>query len=197
MKSLNARSLAYKFMVLTLFINNSWVVATFTTASPAIIQNEINAINTTNITNTITNTNDDTIIKPKTDNITTKTTINSILTTFDTLPTALPLAAEISTTTGTNKNAHQSNGNQINNENWLNHSNIKHDEEQEHGDKLGTAAPLRQDPRGSLNGCSLSEFTCINSKCIPINKYCDRTNDCGDNSDEPRFCTRKYSTHLF
>lgn len=199
MKSLNAQSLAYKFMVRTvlqiiiIFINNSWIVATVTTTGPAIIQNDINSINATNITNTFTNTND-TITKTTTDTTTTKTTIKSLLITFDALPTALPLAAEISTSTATIKNAHQLNGIQINNENWINHSEIMHDteQEQEHFDELGTAAPLRQDPLGPLNGCSLSEFTCINTKCIPINKYCDRVNDCGDNSDEPRFCTRKY-----
>lgn len=197
MKSLNARSLACKCMVRTvlqiiiILINNSWIVATVTTTGPAIIQNEISDRNATHITNT----NDRIIKATTTDTTTTKTTIKSLLTTFDILPTALPLASEISTSATHIKNAHQLNGIQINNENWHNHSNIMYDDElkreQEHGNELGTAAPLRQDPLGPLNGCSLSEFTCINSKCIPINKYCDRVNDCGDNSDEPRFCTRK------
>lgn len=40
--------------------------------------------------------------------------------------------------------------------------------------------------------CALSEFTCNNGKCVQLNKYCDNVNDCGDSSDEPRFCTRKY-----
>lgn len=53
---------------------------------------------------------------------------------------------------------------------------------------LVTPAALRS---YNTQGCTLSEFTCINLKCIPISKYCDRVNDCGDNSDEPRFCTRK------
>lgn len=39
--------------------------------------------------------------------------------------------------------------------------------------------------------CSMSEFTCTNGKCVQLNKFCDNTNDCGDGSDEPRFCTRK------
>lgn len=198
MKSPNARSLACKFMyrtvlqIIIIFINNSWIVATVTTTGPAIIQNEINPINATNVT--IPNA---TITKAATtDTTTATTTIKSLLTTFDALPTALPLAAELSTSVATIKNAHQLNGIPINNENWLNHSNVIHDEvhDREHGNELGTAAPLRQDPLGPLNGCSLSEFTCVNSKCIPINKYCDRVNDCGDNSDEPRFCTRKYSS---
>lgn len=53
---------------------------------------------------------------------------------------------------------------------------------------LVTPAALRS---YNTQGCTLSEFTCINLRCIPISKYCDRVNDCGDNSDEPRFCTRK------
>lgn len=173
--------------IIIIFIHNSWIVATVTTTGPANIQNEINVINATNITTTR-----DTILitKATTDATTTKTTIKSLLTTFDALPTALPLAAEKSTS-ATIQNAHQSDGIRINNEKWLNHRDKIHGENEEYGNELGAAAPLRQDPLGPLNGCSLSEFTCINSKCIPINKYCDRVNDCGDNSDEPRFCTRK------
>lgn len=44
----------------------------------------------------------------------------------------------------------------------------------------------------SATQCAMSEFTCTNGKCIQLNKYCDNANDCGDSSDEPRFCTRKY-----
>lgn len=40
--------------------------------------------------------------------------------------------------------------------------------------------------------CSISELTCTNGKCVPLNKYCDNINDCGDSSDEPRFCTSEY-----
>lgn len=39
--------------------------------------------------------------------------------------------------------------------------------------------------------CAMSEHTCTNGKCIPLNQYCDSVNDCGDSSDEPRFCTSK------
>uniref|UniRef100_A0A182PB73 Uncharacterized protein n=1 Tax=Anopheles epiroticus TaxID=199890 RepID=A0A182PB73_9DIPT len=39
--------------------------------------------------------------------------------------------------------------------------------------------------------CALSEHTCTNGRCIPWDKYCNNVNDCGDGSDEPRFCTRK------
>lgn len=60
------------------------------------------------------------------------------------------------------------------------------------GEILGTAAAYKLDVREPLIGCSLSEFACTNGQCIPSSKYCDRINDCHDNSDEPRFCTRKY-----
>lgn len=39
--------------------------------------------------------------------------------------------------------------------------------------------------------CAMSEYTCTNGKCIQLNQYCDNVNDCGDSSDEPRFCTSK------
>ena len=41
--------------------------------------------------------------------------------------------------------------------------------------------------------CSISEFSCANGKCISLAQFCDNNNDCGDNSDEPRFCSRKYN----
>lgn len=37
--------------------------------------------------------------------------------------------------------------------------------------------------------CSISEYTCANNKCISAAQYCDNNDDCGDASDEPRFCT--------
>lgn len=39
--------------------------------------------------------------------------------------------------------------------------------------------------------CSISEFSCANNKCISAAAYCDNRDDCGDGSDEPRFCTSK------
>lgn len=44
---------------------------------------------------------------------------------------------------------------------------------------------------GPNNQCSISEFTCSNGKCINIAQFCDNYNNCGDASDEPRFCTSK------
>ncbi|XP_037044522.1 uncharacterized protein LOC119080330 isoform X2 [Bradysia coprophila] len=43
--------------------------------------------------------------------------------------------------------------------------------------------------------CAMSEYTCTNGKCIQLNQYCDNVNDCGDSSDEPRFCTRCNRTY--
>lgn len=40
--------------------------------------------------------------------------------------------------------------------------------------------------------CAMSEFTCTNGKCVQLNKFCDNQNDCGDSSDEPRFCTSMF-----
>lgn len=51
---------------------------------------------------------------------------------------------------------------------------------------------FKNDYSGSFSKCSISEFKCDNNKCINTNEYCNQVNDCGDNSDEPRHCTRKY-----
>lgn len=66
-----------------------------------------------------------------------------------------------------------------------------------HGGILGTPAAYKLDIRDPLIGCSLSEFACKNGKCIPAFKYCDKVHDCGDNSDEPRFCTCKLAVLCF
>lgn len=65
-----------------------------------------------------------------------------------------------------------------------------------HGEILGTPAAYKLDIRDPLIGCSLSEFACKNGKCILASKFCDKINDCGDSSDEPRFCTRKTAVDL-
>lgn len=59
---------------------------------------------------------------------------------------------------------------------------------------LGTAAALKSNDGGHLGAasrCTLAEYTCTNGQCVPANKFCDKVNDCGDNSDEPRVCSRK------
>lgn len=58
------------------------------------------------------------------------------------------------------------------------------------------SAPAKSGPNWPVTKCAMSEFTCTNGKCVQLNKFCDNTNDCGDGSDEPRFCTRKFSRSL-
>ena len=38
--------------------------------------------------------------------------------------------------------------------------------------------------------CKISEFPCRGGAvCLPLDKYCDGRDDCGDASDEPKLCT--------
>lgn len=40
------------------------------------------------------------------------------------------------------------------------------------------------------NACKISEFPCRGGAlCLPLDKYCDGRDDCGDASDEPKYCT--------
>ncbi|XP_041977811.1 uncharacterized protein LOC121732087 [Aricia agestis] len=48
---------------------------------------------------------------------------------------------------------------------------------------------------GNDTRCRISEYQCTNRKCVPINRFCDGSNDCGDASDEPRHCTRCNKTY--
>ena len=42
----------------------------------------------------------------------------------------------------------------------------------------------------SIDGvCPMDEFYCGNKTCIPIGWACDGINDCGDNSDETKYCS--------
>lgn len=50
---------------------------------------------------------------------------------------------------------------------------------------------LKQPLMTANSKCSISEFSCSNGKCISLAQFCDNSDDCGDNSDEPRFCSRK------
>ena len=41
--------------------------------------------------------------------------------------------------------------------------------------------------------CRVSEFQCKRSpRCIRLDQVCDGRDNCGDRSDEPEGCTRKY-----
>lgn len=41
-----------------------------------------------------------------------------------------------------------------------------------------------------IRSCKISEFACKGSGlCLPLDKYCDGIDQCGDLSDEPKFCT--------
>lgn len=62
----------------------------------------------------------------------------------------------------------------------------RHKQQQLQSDQPQLLPLVQQQP------CSISELTCTNGKCVPLNKYCDNINDCGDSSDEPRFCTSEY-----
>lgn len=37
--------------------------------------------------------------------------------------------------------------------------------------------------------CQPGQFSCQNGRCIPENWRCDRDDDCGDESDEPLWCS--------
>ena len=43
----------------------------------------------------------------------------------------------------------------------------------------------------SATPCKLSEFYCDTGQCLPLDKFCNGADDCGDKSDEPKYCTRK------
>ena len=45
----------------------------------------------------------------------------------------------------------------------------------------------------AVPACRISEFPCRNGRCIRLDRYCDEVDDCGDKSDEPRYCTGKYT----
>lgn len=44
-----------------------------------------------------------------------------------------------------------------------------------------------------VHACKISEHPCKGGAfCVPLDKYCDGKDDCGDGSDEPKMCTGKW-----
>lgn len=43
-----------------------------------------------------------------------------------------------------------------------------------------------------VDACQISEYYCDNRKCVSLDKFCNGVDDCGDSSDEPRHCSRKF-----
>lgn len=43
--------------------------------------------------------------------------------------------------------------------------------------------------------CQLSEFMCDTGYCVALDKFCNGNDDCGDKSDEPPYCSRKFISH--
>lgn len=41
-------------------------------------------------------------------------------------------------------------------------------------------------------GCQMSEFMCDTGYCVALDKFCNGNDDCGDKSDEPPYCSRKF-----
>ncbi|EAT35184.1 AAEL012633-PA [Aedes aegypti] len=43
---------------------------------------------------------------------------------------------------------------------------------------------------GLCYSCKISEYPCKGGAfCVPLDKFCDGKDDCGDGSDEPKMCT--------
>ncbi|KAL1450879.1 hypothetical protein WDU94_003191 [Cyamophila willieti] len=39
--------------------------------------------------------------------------------------------------------------------------------------------------------CRISEYQCRNGRCVSLDRFCNEFDDCGDKSDEPRYCSRE------
>lgn len=50
---------------------------------------------------------------------------------------------------------------------------------------------------GLCYSCKISEYPCKGGAfCVPLDKFCDGKDDCGDGSDEPKLCTGKIQQYL-
>ena len=54
------------------------------------------------------------------------------------------------------------------------------------GTTLATTGDTTQQP-----SCRVSQFFCNTGQCVALDRYCDGEDDCGDKSDEPRYCSRE------
>jgi hypothetical protein len=57
-------------------------------------------------------------------------------------------------------------------------------------DKVGACGIILLNLIILVRSCKISEFACKGSGlCLPLDRYCDGIDHCGDFSDEPKFCT--------
>uniref|UniRef100_A0A8D8QS39 CUB domain-containing protein n=1 Tax=Cacopsylla melanoneura TaxID=428564 RepID=A0A8D8QS39_9HEMI len=40
-----------------------------------------------------------------------------------------------------------------------------------------------------VSQCRISEYQCRNGRCVSLDRFCNEYDDCGDKSDEPRYCS--------
>lgn len=63
------------------------------------------------------------------------------------------------------------------------------------GDKVGACGIILLNLIVLVRSCKISEFSCKGSGiCLPLDKYCDGIDHCGDFSDEPKFCTGEWNS---
>ncbi|KAK7874269.1 hypothetical protein R5R35_006304 [Gryllus longicercus] len=56
--------------------------------------------------------------------------------------------------------------------------------------------PVLPPPLARPRGCRASEFLCDTGQCVALDRFCNGADDCGDKSDEPRYCTPCNRTYM-